>query len=187
MTPITQAESASAAGRTKSTAGNKKEQDQQQAKLREACQMFEAMFLNLLWKEMRRTVPKSGIMHGGMAEDMFTNMMDEAVSQASANEGSMGIANMLERQLNQMSGVRPGGRLDQKTKPLVEGEEAQALAGANPQGYFSRPLKPLSSGEADQAQAGLSDQINAAGSATTAWQALPGNSERKQTPLSGWY
>lgn len=183
MTPITQAESAPAADRTKSTAGNKQAQDQQQAKLSEACQMFEAMFLNLLWKEMRRTVPKSGIMHGGMAEDMFTNMMDEAVSQASANEGSMGIAHMLERQLSQMPGVRPGGQLGQETKTLAK--EGKTQAGAQPQGYFSRPLKPLSSKEADQTQADpLEDQTKAADAVSPVWQALPGNGNRRDVSFS---
>lgn len=185
MTPLAQTDSAQAANRAGSAALGKQAQDQKEAKLREACQMFEAMFLNLLWKEMRRTVNKSGMMHGGFAEDMFTDMMDEAVSQASAGGGSMGIASMLEQQLSQTPGVRPSGRLSQNNTSLANEGNTQTLAETKSQVYLSRLLKNLSSKDAEQVPAGSYDQVKAAGA--TAWQTLPGNSNCKETPLSRWY
>lgn len=69
------------------------------AKMKKACQMFESHFLFLMWKEMRKTVHKTGLISGGHAEQIFTDMMDQAVADASAKGRSMGLADMLERQL----------------------------------------------------------------------------------------
>lgn len=69
------------------------------AKLKKACQMFESHFLFLMWREMRKTVPKTGFISGGQAENIFTDMMDQAVAETSAQGRSMGLATMLERQL----------------------------------------------------------------------------------------
>lgn len=70
-----------------------------QAKLKKACQMFEAQFLKQLWKEMRKSIPKNGLIYGGQGEEMFTDMLDQAVSDKFVAGGSMGIATMLEEQL----------------------------------------------------------------------------------------
>ena len=132
-------------GESRAQAAAKSPQDRQkeQAKLREACRMFEAMFLGVLWKEMRRTVPKGGIMHGGFAEEMFTSLRDEAVSEASARSGSMGIASLLENQLSQKSGARPGAAIGQELRPLAAPSDGSTPAAINPQGYLRRPPKPL--------------------------------------------
>jgi len=84
----------------------------EQAKLRQACQLFEAQFLKMLWKEMRKTVPQTGLIHGGQAEQMFTDMLDQAVADNSVKAGrSMGIAAMLEKQLSRERVRRPSGGL----------------------------------------------------------------------------
>ncbi|MFH1035746.1 MAG: M23 family metallopeptidase [Pseudomonadota bacterium] len=84
----------------------------EQAKLRQACQLFEAQFLKMLWKEMRKTVPKSGLINGGQAEQMFTDLMDQAVADQSTQGGrSMGIASMLEKQLSRETIKRPSGQM----------------------------------------------------------------------------
>ena len=125
---VNQATSAASAAKT-----------QNQAKMRQACQMFEAMFLNLLWKEMRRTVNKSGLNNGGFGEEMFTGMMDEAVAQASADQGSMGIASMLEKQLGQASGIRPSGQIGQSAKPLAGSLDQIKAAGAAASALLALP------------------------------------------------
>lgn len=70
------------------------------AGLKRACQMFEAHFLQMMWKEMRKTIPKTGLISGGHAEEVFTDMMDQKVAEASSQGRSMGLASMLERQLS---------------------------------------------------------------------------------------
>ena len=70
-----------------------------QAKLRQAAQLFEAQFLKTLWKEMRKTVHKTGLVNGGQAEEMFTDLMDQAVSDQTSQGRSMGLADLVEHQL----------------------------------------------------------------------------------------
>jgi len=71
----------------------------QDAKLREACQDFEAVFLNHLLKSMRKTVMKSELFGSSKEEEFFQEMMDYEVSRSIAKRQSMGIADMLYKQL----------------------------------------------------------------------------------------
>jgi murein DD-endopeptidase MepM/ murein hydrolase activator NlpD len=107
----TQATSAGAVAQTKAQAADPQARIREQAKLKQACQLFEAQFLKMLWKEMRKTVPKNGLINGGQAEQMFTDMMDQAVSDQSVKGRSMGIAQMLEKQLSRERIQRPSGQL----------------------------------------------------------------------------
>ena len=38
---------------------------------REACAEFEALFINMMLKELRSTINKSGLMDGGKAEELY--------------------------------------------------------------------------------------------------------------------
>lgn len=69
--------------------------------LRKVCQDFESMFLYLMMKEMRKTVPETKLFHGGRAEEIFRDMMDEELSKdmAKGSSGGLGIGSMLYQQL----------------------------------------------------------------------------------------
>jgi len=57
-------------------------------KLEAACAEFESLFINLVMKQMRKPVAKSGRLMGGKGEEIFTEMMDEDLSkQMSLREG----------------------------------------------------------------------------------------------------
>ncbi len=60
---------------------------------------FEAVFVQQMMTEMRKTVGKSDFMPSGYAEDVHASMMDEAIAQASTKRGSFGIADSIYRQL----------------------------------------------------------------------------------------
>jgi len=60
---------------------------------------FEAIFVQQMMSEMRKTVQKSDFMPGGFAEDVHGSMMDEAIAQASVRHHSFGIADNIYRQL----------------------------------------------------------------------------------------
>lgn len=75
-------------------------QGQQDKKLREACQDFEAMFLKQLLGSMRKTVDKSELFGSGSEEEMFQEMMDTEVSKAAARTSPTGIADMLYNQVS---------------------------------------------------------------------------------------
>ena len=68
-------------------------------KLKQACQDFEAVFMGFMLKGMRKTVPKSEL-GSGREEEMFTDMMDDEICKSASKSRSIGIADMLYRQLN---------------------------------------------------------------------------------------
>jgi flagellar protein FlgJ len=79
------------------------------AKLREACQGFEAMFLGIVLKEMRDTVPKDELFGESNEKEIMQSMLDEARVQEMAKAGGMGLGDMLYEQLKrEQSAIPPG-------------------------------------------------------------------------------
>jgi len=73
-------------------------------KLEATCKDFESIFAFQMMKEMRKTVPKNGLNHGGWAEDIFRDMLD----QERAKSVSLGVGNMLFKELSRA--IVPSGR-----------------------------------------------------------------------------
>lgn len=69
-----------------------------EAKLREACQGFESVFISKLFAQMRATVPKDGLLHG-QHEDQYYAMFDKAFCDKLSADGGIGLADMMYRQL----------------------------------------------------------------------------------------
>ena len=69
-------------------------------KLRDACQGFEAMFLTLMYKEMRNTVPKNELFGESHGEKIWRSMLDEERMNQVAKSGGIGLADMLYDQLS---------------------------------------------------------------------------------------
>ena len=67
--------------------------------LEEACLDFEALFIKQMLDSMRKTVPESGMMDGGMAEDVFEDMLYDEYSKLLARNADLGIAEMMQQQL----------------------------------------------------------------------------------------
>ena len=74
--------------------------------LRDACQQFEAMFLDLMWREMRKTVPKDELIGNSNAIDMFQEMHDTEIMKNISKAGGIGIADMMVRQLSPQNPIR---------------------------------------------------------------------------------
>lgn len=94
---------------------NKKEDKE----LLRACQEFESFFIYMVMKEMRKTVPKSGLINGGRAEEIFQDLMDEEMGKSIAKTpggSGFGIATMLYRQLKRPEAIIPA-------KPKTDEEE----------------------------------------------------------------
>ncbi|MBR1552680.1 MAG: rod-binding protein [Schwartzia sp.] len=64
-------------------------------KLREACEGFEAMFLDIMFKEMRNTVPENTLFGESQGEKVWHSMLDTELMQNVAKAGGVGIANMM--------------------------------------------------------------------------------------------
>ncbi len=66
-------------------------------KLREACLDFESIFMEQMLKEMRKSVDKTSLTHGGQAEEIFSDLLDSE----RAKEMKVGLGDMLFSQLSQ--------------------------------------------------------------------------------------
>lgn len=73
--------------------------DNRKTKLKKACQDLEALFLRQLMKSMRKTVPKSGLLEKGMAQDTYREMLDREFAKRMSHSSGIGLARILYRQL----------------------------------------------------------------------------------------
>ena len=71
-------------------------------KMEEACRGFESLFIYQMLKEMRATIPKTDLFGGGRAEETYTAMLDQQLSQELSRGGGVGLSGLL---LHQLSGV----------------------------------------------------------------------------------
>jgi len=78
---------------------NPTELKEKDAALWKVSRQFEAIFVQQMMTEMRKTVSKSDFMPSGYAEDVHASMMDQAIAQASAKRSNFGIADNIYRQL----------------------------------------------------------------------------------------
>ena len=67
--------------------------------LREACQGFEAMYMELMYKKMRDTVPEDELFGNSNADKIWQSMLDSEMMQQAAKSGGVGVADMLYKQL----------------------------------------------------------------------------------------
>lgn len=68
-------------------------------KLKKTCQDMEAVFLNMMMTDMRKTVQKSKLFDDSQAHDVMTSMLDTEMTKDMAKAGGMGLADMMYRQL----------------------------------------------------------------------------------------
>lgn len=79
---------------------DKVQSEQDDKKLREACQDMEAIFVNQLLKQMRATVPKSSLVDESMGSSIYKEMLDtEYSTMISKSPQNFGLADMLYKQL----------------------------------------------------------------------------------------
>ncbi|MCH3959632.1 MAG: rod-binding protein [Selenomonas sp.] len=68
--------------------------------LKEACKGFEAMFLSMMYKEMRATVPEDKLFGESNGQKIFQDMQDTELMKNVADSGGVGLADMMYRQLS---------------------------------------------------------------------------------------
>jgi flagellar protein FlgJ len=72
--------------------------------LEKACSELESLFIYYLLKEMRATVPKSGFISGGRAEDIYTSMLDSQLAKDLSSKGGIGLSFLVRNQLSRVQG-----------------------------------------------------------------------------------
>lgn len=81
--------------------------DQDAKKLKSACQQFEAVFLNMILKNMRTTgISEGGFIEKSHAREIFEGMLDEKLSQEMSKGQGVGLAQQLFKQLSKNSGIQ---------------------------------------------------------------------------------
>lgn len=71
----------------------------QDVEFRKVLQDFESVFLSMIWKQLRDTVPEGGILGQSTSEKLFRSMLDDEMSKNMAKAGGIGLASMMYRQM----------------------------------------------------------------------------------------
>ena len=71
----------------------------EETKLREAANDFEAIFVQQMLKTMRKTSLESNFIQKSEGEKYFRSMLDEHYAQLTAKSGSLGLGEMIYKQL----------------------------------------------------------------------------------------
>jgi flagellar protein FlgJ len=77
----------------------------ERAQIRKLANEFESLFLNLVLKSMRQTVPKSELFDGGNAEEIYKSMLDDEYAKMMAEQRTIGIADNIEEFLLRAQGA----------------------------------------------------------------------------------
>lgn len=69
-------------------------------KLREATKDFESLFIKQMLNSMKKTVNKSGLIDGGMGQEIFEDMLYDEYAKKIADTANLGISDMMFKQLS---------------------------------------------------------------------------------------
>jgi flagellar protein FlgJ len=70
------------------------------AELREATKGFETLFIKQMLNSMKSTINKSGLLDGGMGQDIFEDMLYDEYAAKIADTANLGISDMMFQQLS---------------------------------------------------------------------------------------
>ena len=79
--------------------GRKKQAASREA-LRDAAEQFEALFVQTLLAEMRRTVAENDLLGDRRAEKLFQSMLDQEMAVNSSQAQSLGLAKLIYEQMS---------------------------------------------------------------------------------------
>ena len=73
--------------------------DEEKNRLRKVSEDFEALMINQMLKEMRKTVNKSGLLDGGMSEQIFEDMLYDEYAKEFSKTKTFGLADIIYNQM----------------------------------------------------------------------------------------
>jgi peptidoglycan hydrolase FlgJ len=90
-----------------------------QGTLQEAARQFETIFIDMMMKSMRSAVPADSPFDSE-ATRVFTGVLDQEFSRKLANQGGLGLADLLVKQLSKLhgSGAEAPGHAVKKSADL---------------------------------------------------------------------
>jgi len=67
--------------------------------LKKSCQDFEAIFVQSMFKAMRKTVPEGGLLEKDTSTQMYQDMLDQEIASKISQKQSIGLAEQMYRQM----------------------------------------------------------------------------------------
>ena len=113
------------------------------AHARQAAQQFEAHFVQYLFKTMRASIERSDLFDTA-SSDLFQELMDKEVAAQIAQRGSLGLADMLMRQLQPAAPAEASVALKNPAVPPTPVAGGAALAQPSTQQVLSQRAPYLS-------------------------------------------
>jgi flagellar protein FlgJ len=106
-----------------------------EAALEKVAEQFEAVFIKMMLSSMRDALPKEGLFDNNQM-DTYTEMMDQQMSVKLAEQGGIGLAEVISRQLKmQQPPISNAGRaafkLDNSQQQWHEIKQRQSLTHQN--------------------------------------------------------
>lgn len=68
--------------------------------LKKVCREFESIMLNMMYKQMKATVPKTELIPGDAGRDIFESMLDDNLIEEASRGRGMGLADIMYKQLS---------------------------------------------------------------------------------------
>ena len=101
---------------------------QQEKQLKSVCTQFESLFIEMLMRQMRDSVPKSGFLDGGNAEQLFKGMQDEQLAQEISRRGAFKVGDILFQQMKSNISVPKGRALEEYEKQInIQAQRIKSL------------------------------------------------------------
>jgi len=70
--------------------------------LRRSCQDFEAIFIQSMFKSMRKSIPDGGLFTRDTAHEIYQDMLDGEVAKEISRHQSLGLADQMYRQMERL-------------------------------------------------------------------------------------
>ena len=83
----------------KMEAGQLSSSNKNSAELKNACAELESLFIFYLFKEMRATIPKGGLINGGRGEEIYTSLLDSQLARELASNQGIGLSTFFMERL----------------------------------------------------------------------------------------
>lgn len=77
-----------------------KDKKQDAQKLMQACKDLESVFVNMMFKNMRATVPSDGFIEKSFGRETFEGMLDEEIAKTIGKGQGVGLAQQMYKQLS---------------------------------------------------------------------------------------
>ena len=115
-------------------------------KLREACQGFESVFVGQMLKEMRKSVPKDGLLDSKSGEQ-YVSMFDDELAKTLTKQGGIGLTSYMMHQLENVADAKnpkPGPQSQKGLRRAASESMVMSAPGVQAMHSFrEKTMKPL--------------------------------------------